>query len=88
MILIFIVAAAVVELELASVDAHMKDSGRGDVHADEQLTVDGSASTRDPLVEVETAPTREITVCDVALVSRHTGAIDRDAVCGLLTECL
>jgi hypothetical protein len=32
-------------------------------------------------------PTK-IAMCDVALVSRRTGAVDRDAVCGLLTECL
>jgi hypothetical protein len=48
----------------------------------------GSASARDSPDEVETAPTRDITVCDVALVSRRTGAIDYDVVCGLLTECL
>jgi hypothetical protein len=41
-----------------------------------------------PPVEFETAPTRDITVCDVALMSRRTGAINRDVVYGLLMECL
>jgi hypothetical protein len=41
-----------------------------------------------PPVEVETTPTHEIIVCDVALVSRCTMAIDRNAICNLLMECL
>jgi hypothetical protein len=66
----------------------MKDSRRKDIHADEQLTDDGSESARDPPVEVETAPTGEMTMCDVVLVSHCTRAIDHDAVCSLLTEFL
>jgi uncharacterized protein YcfL len=81
-ILIFINAAAMVELGLVSAHAHVKGSGREDIH------VDGSASARDPPVEFETAPTHEITVCDVALVSCRTGAIDHDDVYDLLMECL
>jgi hypothetical protein len=41
-----------------------------------------------PPVEVETAPTGEMTMCDVVLVSHCTRAIDHDAVCSLLTEFL
>jgi hypothetical protein len=87
-ILIFINAAVVVELGLASAYVCAKDTEREDVHADEQLTVDATGSMRDLLVEVETTFAPKITMCDVVLVSRHTGAIDCDAVCGLLTEFL
>jgi hypothetical protein len=58
------------------------------VHTDEQLPIDGSASARTRLVEVETGPDLEITVRNVALVSRRTRAIDRNAVCSQLTDCL
>jgi hypothetical protein len=80
--------ATVIELGLASADMHVKDLGPEGVHADEQLPADGSASAQNRLVEVETAPTHEITVCNVVLVSCRTGAIDRDAVRGPLTKCL
>jgi hypothetical protein len=54
-ILIFINAAAMVELGLVSAQAHVKGSGREDIH------VDGSASARDPPVEFETArPTKSL----------------------------
>jgi hypothetical protein len=43
---------------------------------------------QDPPVQVETTHTHEASVCDITLVSGCTGAIDRDAVCGLLTVCL
>jgi hypothetical protein len=39
-------------------------------------------------VEVVIAPACEIIVCDVALVSHRIRAIDCNAFCGLLTECL
>jgi hypothetical protein len=52
------------------------------------VTGGGLASARDPLVGVQTAPTCDITMCAVVLVSRCTGAIDRDVVCDLLIECL
>jgi hypothetical protein len=87
-ILMFLDAAAMIELGSPSTDGSVKDSGHEDIHADEQLSADGSASARDPWVEVGTAPTHEVTMCDVALVSRRTRAIDRDVVYGLLTECL
>jgi hypothetical protein len=60
--------------------------GQEGVHVDEQLTGDGSTSVQDPPVEV--ALNRDFTVCDVALVSCHTRAIDRDVVCSLLMKCL
>jgi hypothetical protein len=44
-----------------------------------------SSSTRDPLVQVETAHTHEASVCDVAVVLGCTKAIDRNVVCDLLT---
>jgi hypothetical protein len=43
-ILIFIDAASAIESGSASTDAHAKDLGHKDVHADEQLGADGSAS--------------------------------------------
>jgi hypothetical protein len=63
------------QLWSASAGTHMKDLGPEGIHADEQLPTDGSASARDRLDEVETGPTREITVSDVTLVSRHTGLL-------------
>jgi hypothetical protein len=87
-ILIFVNIAIVIESVLTSTDASANDLEREGIHTDERLTGDGSASAQDPPIEVETAPAREITVCDVALVSRHIGAIDHDAACGLLMECL
>jgi hypothetical protein len=87
-ILIFIVAVVVIKPGSASADVRAKDSEHEDVHADEQLPTNGSTSARDPCVENETAPTHKITVCDVALVSCRTGAIDHDAVYDLLIECL
>jgi hypothetical protein len=33
-------------------------------------------------------PPREASVLDIVLVSGHVGTINRDAVYGLLTECL
>jgi hypothetical protein len=48
----------------------------------------GSISASDPHVAIKTVLRCYITVCDVVLVSRHTRAIDRDVVCGLLNECL
>jgi hypothetical protein len=87
-ILIFIDAVAAIELGSALADLRIKDSGHEDVHANEQLSGDVLASARGHRIEVQTSPTREIALCDGALVSHHTGAIDRDVVCGLLTECL
>jgi hypothetical protein len=73
---------------LISASADMTDSGREGIHIDELVTGHGSASTETSLVEVETTLTRDITMCNVALVSCHTGAIDHNAVYGLLIECL
>jgi hypothetical protein len=87
-ILTFVYAAAVVKPVLASANAGVKDSGHGGARVDEQVTGGRSTFTRNPPVEVDTGPTHVITVCDIALVSCRTGATDRDAVCGLLTECL
>jgi hypothetical protein len=43
---------------------------------------------QEPSADVEGALAHEIGVVDIVLASRHGGAISRDAVCGLLTECL
>jgi hypothetical protein len=41
-----------------------------------------------PTIEVEAALTRETSMQDLALALGHGGTINRDVVCGLLTECL
>jgi hypothetical protein len=43
---------------------------------------------REPSADVEDALTHETNALDVALALGHGGAINRDAICGLLTECL
>jgi hypothetical protein len=48
----------------------------------------GSASTRDPPVQVETTYTREAGILEVALVLGRTGTVDCDTVCGMWTGCL
>jgi hypothetical protein len=84
-LLTFVHVVVVVKPVLASANSGMKDSGHGGVYVDEQVTGGGSASAQDPPVEVETTLTRSITVSNVALVLHCTGAIERDAICGLLT---
>jgi hypothetical protein len=59
-----------------------KGCGGREVRLDECLLL------QEPLDGVEDALTRKISVLDIALASRHRGAINYDAVCGLLTECL
>jgi hypothetical protein len=81
-------AAAVVKPVRALANAGTKDLGHGSAHVDEQVTSGDSTSARNPPVEVDTTLTRDITVCDIALASRYTGAINRDAIWSLLTECL
>jgi hypothetical protein len=81
-------AGTIVKLVVASAEVGTKDSGRGGVDVDEEVTSVGSISTRDPPVEVETTYTREASVLDVALVLGCTRVVDRETVCGLLTECL
>jgi hypothetical protein len=87
-ILTFVLACAIVKPMVDLADVGAKDSGRGGAHVDVQVTGVVSTSMRDPPVQAETIHTREASVCDIALVSGHTGAIDRDAVYGLLTDCL
>jgi hypothetical protein len=43
---------------------------------------------REPSTDIEHALNHETSVLDIALDSGHGEAINRDAVCGLLTECL
>jgi hypothetical protein len=87
-IFIFTDAAVVIELGSASPSVRVPDSGPEGIHAEEPLPTDDLASARYQLVEAKTGPSHKIAMCDVALVSRRTGAVDRDAVCSLLTECL
>jgi hypothetical protein len=72
-ILTFVHTTIVVKLVLAPIKAGAKDLWRVGIHVDEHVIGGGSASTRDPPVQVETALTHDITVCDVALVSRSLG---------------
>jgi hypothetical protein len=41
-----------------------------------------------PLIDVEGIATCKSGMIDVALTSRREGVVERDAVCGALTECL
>jgi hypothetical protein len=56
--------------------------GGEDVHTTE------SPSSREPPIEVEAALTHETGVLDIALASGRGGTINRNVVCGFLTECL
>jgi hypothetical protein len=47
-----------------------------------------SASARDPSVQAETIRNCEASVCDITLVLGHTGAVNHDAIYGLLAEYL
>jgi hypothetical protein len=47
-----------------------------------------SPSSREPPADIKAALARETSTVDIALVSGSRGTIDRDAVCGLLNECL
>jgi hypothetical protein len=78
-------AGTIVKLVVASAEVGTKDSGRGGVDVDEEVTSVGSISTRDPPVEVETTYTREASVLDVALVLGCTRVVDCETVCSLLT---
>jgi hypothetical protein len=80
--------AGIVKPVVALTSAGTKDLGHGGGHVDEQMTGGDLAFAQDPPVEVETAPSHNITMCDVSSVPRRTRAIDRDAVCGLFIECL
>jgi hypothetical protein len=71
-----------------SADSGTKDLRCGDVCVAKQVSGVKSASARDPPVQAETTHTREASVLDIALVLGHTGTINRNAVCCLLTECL
>jgi hypothetical protein len=80
--------AGIVKSVAALTDVGKENMGQGGAHVDEQMTSGDSAFAWDPPVEAEITPSHDITVCDVALMSRRTGAIDHGAICGLLTECL
>jgi hypothetical protein len=41
-----------------------------------------------PSPDIEGALVRITDVLDIALTLRHRGAVSRDSICGLLTECL
>jgi hypothetical protein len=71
----FATACAIIASISASAGTGVKDSGRG-------------ASTRDPPVQVETAPALEADVLEAGLVSGRTRAVNRGTVCGLLIGCL
>jgi hypothetical protein len=62
--------------------------GHGGVPTAERTSCAESPSAREPLVDVEAAHTCEVRVLDIALVSGHTGTVNHDVVCGLLTRCL
>jgi hypothetical protein len=84
----FVVAGAIIALITASADTGVKDLGRGGVYIAGHVIGSGSASARDPLVQVETAPALEARILEVGLVSGRTGTADCDTVCGMLTWCL
>jgi hypothetical protein len=73
----------IVETVVAPTDAGVEDLGCGAGHVDEQMTGGDSTLVRDPLVEVETTRSHDITVCDVALVSHalETSIVMLSAVC-------
>jgi hypothetical protein len=54
----------------------------------EDVHTTDSHSLREPPIEVETALTHDTSVLEIALASGHGVTINRDVVCGLLTECL
>jgi hypothetical protein len=87
-LLTFVLAGAIVKPVVASFNVGAKDSGHGGAHVDAQVTGVVSAFTQDPPVQSETIHTHEASVCDIALVSGRTGAVNHDTVCSLLTECL
>jgi hypothetical protein len=73
-----------VKVVVASGTTSVNDSrGRG-VSVGNWLAGAGSASVRDPPVQVKTCPSRGADVPDITLVSRCAGDFDHDAVCGLL----
>jgi hypothetical protein len=43
---------------------------------------------REPSADIEHALNHETSALDIVLDSGHGEAINRDAICGLLTECL
>jgi hypothetical protein len=86
--LTFALAGTLIELVVVAAETGTKDSGRGGVDVSEWVTGVGSASTRDPLVQVETASTREANVLEVALMSGCTEVIGHDTICSLLSGCL
>jgi hypothetical protein len=86
--LTFALAAAEFQPVVVSVDAGARDSGCGGVHATERTSGAESPSVREPLVDIETAHTHEASMSDIVLVSGHARTVNRDAVYGLLIECL
>jgi hypothetical protein len=54
----------------------------------EDVRTTGSPLSQKPSADVKATLARETGVLDIALVSRSGGSISRDAVCGLLNECL
>jgi hypothetical protein len=47
-----------------------------------------SHTLREPSVDIEDALAHETSALDIALAAGCGGVINRDAVCGVLTECL
>jgi hypothetical protein len=86
--LTFVLARAIIKPVVALADTDVKDSGCRGPGVSEQVTGGGLASTQDPPIGDDSVSTHNIAVCDVALVLRQTRAINCDAICGLLMECL
>jgi hypothetical protein len=80
--LTFVFAAIEFQLAGASANVVAKESGCEEVHAAK------SPSSQEPLADIEIATPHDTSMLDIALVSRHAGTVKRDAVCGLLAECL
>jgi hypothetical protein len=86
--LTFVPVVAKVQSVVASANAGIKASGCGDVLVVERVTGAESPSAREPPVQVETTHIRDASMLDIVLVSRRNKTVNRDAVCGLLMECL
>jgi hypothetical protein len=80
--LTFVFAAAEFQLAGASADVITKESGCEEVHATK------SPSSQEPLANIEITTPRDTSVLDIALLPGHAWTVYRDAICGLLVECL
>jgi hypothetical protein len=69
-----------------AVVAPSTDTGKGCGGKDVRLVE--SSLLQEPSADVEDALAHDTSVLDIALVLGRGGAINRNVVCGLLTECL